>query len=121
MLACRKPPAAPILHTHLHACSHDDITYQSIANAFNLPLILHEEAYEKMKKLSKSDKLQPGFDWNVDSPARKAKLRMAILPTDESRELSKQFIFPAEELWVPVSVVNGNVHILPGIPRLCKY
>jgi len=24
----------------------------------------------------------------------------------------------AEDLWVPVSIVNGNVHILPGVPRL---
>ena len=31
-------------------CSHDDITYQSIAKAFGLPLKLHEVALEKMKK-----------------------------------------------------------------------
>ena len=48
-------------------------------------------------------------DWQL-TEARK---RMAIFP------------YPAEiirtnpeELWVPVVVVNSNIHILPGIPRL---
>ncbi|KAG5656502.1 hypothetical protein KAF25_000089 [Fusarium avenaceum] len=98
--------------------THDDITYQSIAKAFNLPLKLHEETYEKMKLLSKPQPNQPKFDWDVDSPAKRAKLRMAELPTDESRDLKQQALFPQEDLWVPVSVVNGNIHILPGIPRL---
>lgn len=99
---------------------HDDITYQSIAKAFDLPLKLHKEAFEKMKKLSKPHPSQPAFSWDTDSPALKAKLRMVELPTDESRDIGKQFIFPHEDLWVPVAVVNGNVHVLPGVPRLCK-
>lgn len=98
--------------------SHDDITYQSIARAFGLPLKLHQEAYDRMKKLSKPHPSQPSFSWDEDSPARKAKLRMIELPTDESRSAEKQVIFPDESLWVPVACVNGNVHILPGVPRL---
>ncbi|KAL6862757.1 hypothetical protein ACO1O0_002995 [Amphichorda felina] len=98
--------------------SHDDITYQSIANGFSLPLKLHQEAFEKMKRLSKPHPSQPEFDWDSDSPALKAKLRMVYLPTDETRDLSKQVIFPYDDLWVPVAVVNGNVHILPGVPRI---
>ncbi|CAM1511570.1 Fc.00g090830.m01.CDS01 [Cosmosporella sp. VM-42] len=98
--------------------THDDITYQSIAKAFGLPLTLHQVAYEKMKQLSKPHPSAPKFNWDVDSPALKAKLRMVELPTDESRDLEKQVIFPSEELWVPVAVVNGNVHILPGVPKL---
>ncbi|KPM44334.1 hypothetical protein AK830_g2163 [Neonectria ditissima] len=98
--------------------THDDITYESIAKAFNLPLVLHQETLEKMKKMSKPQPNQPKFDWDVDSPALKAKLRMARLPIDESRDLKTQVIFSHEDLWVPVAVVNGNVHILPGIPRL---
>lgn len=100
--------------------SHDDITYESIGKAFNLPLILNEDAYARMKKLSKPHPSQPNFSWDVDSPARQAKLRMVILPTDEARDQSKQFLFPHDDLWVPVNVVNGNVHILPGVPRLCR-
>jgi len=83
-------------------------------------LKLHQESFDRMKKMSRPHPSQPNFSWDVDSPALKAKLRMVELPTDEARDLSSQFIFPVEELWVPVSVVNGNVHILPGVPKLCK-
>lgn len=72
-----------------------------------------------MKKLSKPHPSQPSFDWNTDSPALKAKLRMVELPTDENLDPAKQAIIPFEDLWVPIAVVNGNVHILPGVPRLC--
>ena len=71
-----------------------------------------------MKKLSKPHPSQPTFSWDEDSPARRAKLRMIELPTDASRDPNMQVIFPAEDLWVPVACVNGNVHILPGVPRL---
>lgn len=98
--------------------THDDITYESIAKAFDLPLKLHQEAFEKMKRLSKPHPSQPKFDWDTDSPALKAKLRMVELPTDDSRDPAVQFLFPYDDLWVPVAVVNGNVHILPGVPRI---
>jgi len=71
-----------------------------------------------MKKLSKVHPGQPLFDWNTPSPALEAKKRMVILPTDKNRSLDDQVVFADEALWVPVNVVNGNVHILPGIPRL---
>ncbi len=73
-----------------------------------------------MKKLSRPHPSQPNFSWDEDTPARTAKLRMVELPTDESRDLKKQVLFPRDDLWVPVAVANGNVHILPGIPRLCE-
>lgn len=43
---------------------------------------------------------------------------MVELPLDESRNIDDQVLFVQEELWVPISVVNGNIHILPGVPRL---
>lgn len=98
--------------------THDDITYQSIARAFNLPLVLHDASYEKMKALSKPHPSNPNFDWNVDSPAKTAKLRMVQLPYDSALPDADQVVFVADDLWVPVTVVNGNIHILPGIPRL---
>ncbi|KAL1865431.1 hypothetical protein VTK73DRAFT_5245 [Phialemonium thermophilum] len=98
--------------------THDDITYASIAKAFNLPLVLHEEAYERMKQMSKTSRTQSNFNWDEDSPARRAKLRMVQLPLDTSKDLKPQCIFPRDDMWVPVSVVNGNIHILPGVPRL---
>jgi len=98
--------------------THDDITYQSIARAFDLPLVLHEEALEKMKKLSKPKPGQEAFSWDVDSPARRAKMRMIQLPYDKNLPDEDQVIFTSDSLWVPINVVNGNIHILPGIPRL---
>ena len=98
--------------------THDDITYASIAKAFDLPLVLHKTALEKMKKLSRPHPNQQNFSWDEDSPARRAKLRMIELPYDKNLPDEEQVIFASEDLWVPISVVNGNVHIFPGIPRL---
>lgn len=97
---------------------HDDITYQSIAKAFGLKLKLHDVAFAKMKKLSKPHRSQPNFSWDVPSPALTAKMRMVELPIDEGRPGEDQALFVKDDLWVPISVVNGNVHILPGVPRL---
>lgn len=71
-----------------------------------------------MKKLSKPHPSQPNFNWDEDTPARKAKLRMVEIPWDDAREEKHQLHFVDDSLWVPISVVNGNVHILPGVPRL---
>jgi molybdopterin-biosynthesis enzyme MoeA-like protein len=98
--------------------THDDITYASIAKAFNLPLVLHEESLAKMKVLSKPRPDQPKFSWDEDTPARRAKMRMIELPHDTNKSAEEQVLFVAEDLWVPMCVVNGNIHILPGIPRL---
>lgn len=79
---------------------------------------LHEGAYERMRRLSKPHKSQPDFDWNVPSAALTAKKRMVELPLDDKVADEEQVVFVNETLWVPVAVVNGNVHILPGVPRL---
>ncbi|CAD6576181.1 MAG: hypothetical protein ASARMPREDX12_007783 [Alectoria sarmentosa] len=97
---------------------HDDITYQSIAKAFGLKLVEHQEALERMKKLSKPHPSQPNFSYDVPSPALEAKKRMIRLPIDNSRDDKDQVLFVDESLWVPIAVVNGNIHILPGVPRL---
>lgn len=101
--------------------THDDITYSSMSKAFGLPLKLHAAARARMQRLAKPHPSQPDFDWDADpetSPALKAKLRMVELPHDESIEDEQQCVFVADDLWVPVAIVNGNVHILPGVPRL---
>lgn len=98
--------------------THDDITYESISEAFNLPLKLHQPAFERMKRLSKPHPHQPNFDWDTPSPALTARLRMVELPHDKDLDDAEQVVFPADDLWVPVARINGNVHILPGVPRL---
>lgn len=98
--------------------THDDITYSSIAKAFGLKLRLHDETLSRMRALSIPHPSQKDFSWDKPSPALTAKLRMAELPHDEKHAEANQVLFPTDELWVPVSVVNGNVYILPGVPRL---
>jgi len=98
--------------------THDDITYQSIAKAFGLELKLHEPTIAKMKKFSRPHKSQPDFSWDKPSPALTAKYRMAQLPIDPKLSEDEQVIYVKDDLWVPISVVNGNIHILPGVPRL---
>lgn len=71
-----------------------------------------------MQKFSRPHKSQPNFDWNTPSPALTAKLRMAQLPTHPNIPDEEQVLYVKEDLWVPISVVNGNIHILPGVPRL---
>lgn len=95
------------------------MTYQSIATALHLPVKLHQAAYDRMRKLSVPHPSQPDFNWEEDSPALRARLRMVQLPYDDDREDGKQIYFPFDDLWVPIAIVNGNVHILPGVPRLC--
>lgn len=104
--------------TKAYSTRHDDITYQSIAKAFGLQLKLHEPALQRMKALSKPHPGQPNFSWDVPSSALEAKLRMIRLPIDESRDVDSQVLFVDDSLWVPINVVNGNIHILPGVPRL---
>lgn len=98
--------------------THDDITYASIAKAFGLKLQLHQDAFERMKRLSKPHPMQLNFDWDTPSPGLTAKQRMVELPFDPQVPAEHQAVFVADDLWVPIAVVNGNVHILPGVPRL---
>jgi molybdopterin-biosynthesis enzyme MoeA-like protein len=71
-----------------------------------------------MKKLSKPHPQQPNFDWNTPSASLTAKKRMIEIPLDEGIPFSNQVVFTADDLWVPLCIVNRNVHILPGVPRL---
>lgn len=41
---------------------------------------------------------------------------MAELPTGEGCDA----LFVDESVWVPVAVVGGNVHVLPGVPTIFK-
>ncbi|KAI9206197.1 molybdenum cofactor synthesis domain-containing protein [Polychytrium aggregatum] len=95
--------------------THDDITYESIAKAFDLPLVLHEPTIRRMENIKSA---QTGKRWIfTDDPADvvKARERMALLPTGPNARVE----YPCPHLWVPISIVD-NVHILPGIPKLFR-
>jgi len=77
--------------------THDDITYQSIAKAFNLKLSYHEPTLELMKQF-------------MSSPINEARKRMALIPEGAT-------LHSTPGLWVPLVVVN-NVFIFPGVPKI---
>lgn len=80
--------------------THDDITYESIASAFNVPLEYHSETLEKMGAYMKSK----------NSEMNTERKRMALFPKGSK-------IHFVGSLWVPI-VVMDNVHIFPGVPAL---
>jgi molybdenum cofactor synthesis domain-containing protein len=79
--------------------THDDVTRESIAQAFNLPFVLHPEA-EKILKDYYGEKIT------------ESRLSMAYLPKD------------ATLIRNPISLAPGfiveNVFVFPGIPELLK-
>lgn len=64
--------------------------------------------------IAKSQERGEVYDWSTPTPALKARLRMAELPTGPGCEV----LFVDDSVWVPVAVVGGNVHVLPGVPRI---
>jgi len=98
--------------------THDDITYASLAKAFDLPLQHHKETMERMWTLASAQRKE---ELEKATPAQKeARARMALFPTlEEGKEGSKsEVLFVKEEMWVPVVRLGGKLCIFPGIPSL---
>ncbi|SCU99017.1 LAFA_0G21440g1_1 [Lachancea sp. 'fantastica'] len=87
--------------------THDDITYESIASAFNLHCELNKQCQDRMRKISKPEQ-------RYDSNALKDFYRMATLPAGP--EVHSFYVL--DELWVPIVAISQKVYILPGIPQL---
>jgi FAD synthetase len=77
--------------------THDDLTMDGVAKAFDLDIVLNQSMVDRMLRHSKS-------------PVNDAMKKMALIP--EGAE-----VLDVGGLWFPVVVVN-NVHIFPGIPEL---
>ncbi|KJA28951.1 hypothetical protein HYPSUDRAFT_128826 [Hypholoma sublateritium FD-334 SS-4] len=88
--------------------THDDITYESLAKAFNQKLVHHDETIRRMKELNKNRK----WIGTQNAEQRAATNRMALFP--ENAEV----IFVGEDIWVPVVRLEGKLCIFPGIPAL---
>lgn len=56
----------------------------------------------------KEKSIQRFPDWTLTEPRK----RMALFPHPS------KILRVHKDLWVPIVVVNGNIHILPGIPKL---
>lgn len=81
--------------------THDDVTYDALAAALGLAVEVHAPTVALMQEHYAAR----GVELN------EARLRMAALPAP-----AEVLVTPG--LWVPLVVAGGNVHILPGIPRL---
>ncbi|KAK1923692.1 MoaB/Mog domain-containing protein [Papiliotrema laurentii] len=111
--------------------THDDITYQSLGVAFNLPLKHHEETKRRMMGMSSPERRKELEE--APAAVREARDRMALFPTqpgghvvggeevDPSKRTdgpTSEVIFVEEDKWVPVVRLGGKLCVFPGIPSL---
>lgn len=82
--------------------THDDRTYEGVAEAFGLELRYDDETLDRLHAYMR--------DRHPDQPVNTARKKMALLPTPCR-------IFWTDGIWVPGVIVN-NVYVLPGIPIL---
>ncbi|KAI0649826.1 MoaB/Mog domain-containing protein [Trametes meyenii] len=88
--------------------THDDITYASLAKAFDQPLEHHKETLRRMEEVIKTR-----TDLSQQTPEqRTARERMALFPA------RAEVLFIAPDIWVPVVRLEGKLCVFPGIPRL---
>ncbi|KAL7284689.1 hypothetical protein ACG7TL_001992 [Trametes sanguinea] len=88
--------------------THDDITYASLAKAFDQPLEHHQETLRRMAEMTRHR-----ADMAQQTPEqRAARERMALFPRDA------EVLFIAPDIWVPVVRLAGKLCVFPGIPRL---
>ncbi|KAJ9110727.1 hypothetical protein QFC20_002768 [Naganishia adeliensis] len=90
--------------------THDDITYPSIAKAFDMPLTLNKDTVDRMQAAIAA---RGGFQQQTPEQVH-ARQRMAMFPTGDNAEV----LFVQEDKWVPVVRVMGKLCIFPGIPSL---
>jgi hypothetical protein len=112
--------------------THDDITYQSLGVAFNLPLKHHEETKRRMMGMSSPERRKELEE--APAAVREARDRMALFPTqpgghvvggeeiDPSKRTdgpTSEVIFVEEDKWVPVVRLGGKVScdLLPDAAR----
>ena len=81
--------------------THDDITYQSLAETFDKRLVYDVDTGERLKKLTGAARLNDG------------QIRMCTVPEPDEP------IIYTEGLWQPIVCVK-NVYIFPGVPRLFR-
>lgn len=97
------------------AHTNADITYESIAKAFNLPLKHDSETLRRMAEFTaarRSRDLQ-----NQTEEQRVARERMALFPFDESTEGGKvEIIFTADDMWVVSDALPSSLRPFSSFP-----
>jgi len=79
--------------------THDDLTMDGIAKAFDLPIQVYDSIVERIERAQ-------------GQAANQSLLKMAALPAGAA-------LIDAGDLWFPLVVV-GNVYVFPGIPELLR-
>lgn len=93
--------------------THDDITYDAIAEAFGVPCVLDNETVNRMRSIR-------GEYLNLLSKEQlHAFYRMATLP-QLTLSVTVLKLYTASSMWVPIVGVQDQVYILPGVPELFK-
>ncbi|KAJ2463406.1 hypothetical protein GGI02_005245, partial [Coemansia sp. RSA 2322] len=91
--------------------THDDITYSAVAQAFGSKIAYHADTLARMRRIMASRGATTMPD-PYGTPEQVATARMALFPADAT------VVYPCSDYWVPVVCAAGNVHMLPGIPKL---
>lgn len=94
--------------------THDDITYESISETFDLPCELDPETVDRMNRL------RTDYISSLSPRQLEAFHKMAKFPTDTTGTNNLEKIFVDETLWVPIVGVQKRVYILPGVPQLFR-
>nr|XP_051614442.1 uncharacterized protein KGF55_003001 [Candida pseudojiufengensis]KAI5963209.1 hypothetical protein KGF55_003001 [Candida pseudojiufengensis] len=93
--------------------THDDITYKTLSDYFDLDYALDNEVVERMQTLRKD------YLSKLNEDQLNAFYKMATLPTNKvGSNATVRKIFVDDDLWFPVVVINEQVFILPGVPKL---
>ncbi|GMG26423.1 unnamed protein product [Ambrosiozyma monospora] len=88
--------------------THDDITYDSIAQCFGLPLKFSQIAFDRYLSLRGDSHLK-----TLDDDQLTGFKKMFNLPFHEDRV---ELLF-AEHTWTPVVRIDQRLSVLPGVPR----
>lgn len=104
------PTRCPAQHVSVHKLMILDITYASLAKAFELPLAHHKETQHRMWTLASEEKRS--MMENASAGEKEARNRMALFPTAEegsSGAAKSEVLFVKPEMWVPVVRLGGKV------------
>lgn len=86
-----------------------------MGEAFNLPLELHQPTLDRMKRIGLQMQQEALKSTTSPEPYEltEPRKRMALFPFSIKEDFVK-VVYPVQALWVPIVIVNSNVHILPG-------
>jgi len=88
--------------------THDDITYASLAKAFNQPLVHHPETLRRMSEMGK----HRSWLHTQNQEQQRARERMALFPANA------EALFVASDIWVPVVRLERKLCVFPGVPSI---